>query len=82
MPLAVSLPMWRLLLVSMLVVVAAWILSSFKSWRQHREHFSESANPLYEKEFALFQSMNKSQRVTYLNLSRDDKMAKYGSKLL
>jgi hypothetical protein len=74
--------MWGLLLITLLVVAVAWLLGCFKSWRRHREHFSESANPLYEKEFTLFQSMNKSQQAAYLNLSRDDKIAKFGSKLL
>ena len=47
-------------------------------------HFSQKENlfPKYEKEVNLFQSMSSSEQQEYLNLDRDAKLIKYGSKLV
>ena len=42
---------------------------------------SEAFSPNYEKELALFKSMNFEQQQAYLNLSKAEKKATYGSKL-
>ena len=42
----------------------------------------ESFFPMYEKELQLFDSMNSREQQEYLGMSRDVKLAKYGSKLI
>ncbi len=45
---------------------------------QKKEGFS----PQYEKELGLFKSMNFDEQQQYLNLSREQKLAKYGSEIM
>lgn len=42
----------------------------------------EGFNPSYEKELALFKSMTFNQQQAYLNLSKEQKYATYGDKLM
>lgn len=42
----------------------------------------ELLTPNYKKELHLFQTMNPADQVEYLHLSRDQKLVKYGNKLL
>ena len=48
------------------------------NFKQRKETFF----PNYEKELALFKSMSLEEQQSYLNMSKDEKYAKYGGTLM
>ena len=72
----------------LICVATAFVLfvlfDSFAVISKSINHFSqkETLFPQYEKEVNLFQSMSSSEQQEYLNLERDAKLIKYGSKLV
>jgi hypothetical protein len=67
-----------------LIALAVGLIAIHKPSHKMNSGFAPGRKiPLqYEKELHLFQSMSSSEQVEYLNLSRDNKLVKYGNKLL
>jgi hypothetical protein len=80
-----SSPLIDPLLAIMAIILIVLILIGAR--KPHKDSFTQSetfnAPPKsgYDKELHLFKSFNSSEQQEYLNLSREDKMIKYGTLL-
>jgi hypothetical protein len=71
-------------LIALIIGLLIGLIVSHKSCHKVVSGFASGRkiSPQYEKELRLFKSMSSSEQVEYLNLSRDNKLVKYGNKLL
>ncbi len=73
---------WAILIVSCLAFLASVVIGLYE-YVVSKYAFKQKSNftVQYDKELELFKSLNSNEQAEYLELSRDQKIVKYGTKL-